>query len=343
MKKLFFLLLPVILISCATTSSSTTGRTMPVWVNDVNSAFPGTQYVAATGYAGDRATAEANALASVTAFFGQTVEVERTSATSYQQAVVNGVMDGWVDTAEMRSNIRTTSEMENLMGVEIRETWFDSRGIYYAVAVMDKRRTVQIYNDLIRANVNVINNLMAMTPDEKNSLNGVIRYRFAAVVADINVYYRTIVLLLDGTVPYEIASGDYYRLEAQNIIKIIPINIRVTNDRNGRIFGAFAKSFTDWGFEATTAASRYVLNADVVLSPVDLPNNPNVFSRAEVAASLVDSRNNLVLLPYNFNVREGHLTRTEADTRAMASLERNVNERFAGVLSDYLTSLLPKN
>jgi len=243
----------------------------------------------------------------------------------------------------MMTSVRTTAAMDNLMGVEMEEVWFDSRDTYHAVAVMEKARAIRIYNELIRANLNVINNLVNMTPDEKNSLNGVIRYRFAAAVADVNVYYRSIVLLLDGVVPGVIVGGDSYRLEAQNIVRTIPVSIRVTNDRNGRIFGAFAKSFTDLGFETATTDSRYVLNANINLSPVELPNNPNVFSRIELAATLADTRNNLVLLPFNFNSREGHLSRSEADNRAIASAERNVNERFAGLLSDYLSQLMPKN
>jgi hypothetical protein len=320
---------------------------MPAWVIDVDSVYSRTQYVAATGFGRDRMTAEGNALAALISFFGQTVHVERTAVSFYQQAIVNGIMDGWIDTAEMRSNIRTTAIADNLMGVEIKEVWFDSVDTYYAVAVMEKARAVQIYSDLIQANLNIIDNLTIMTTDEINSMEGVIRYRFAAVVADINAYYRNIVLLSGGVVPDAIFDGDYYRLLALNVIRTIPVNITVTNDRNGRIFGAFAKSFTDWGFEAADAQTdianyRYALNAYVTLSPVTLPGNPNFFSRVELAVTLVDTRENRVLLPYNFNNREGHLSQTEADNRAIAAAERNINAEFAALLSGYLSNLLPK-
>ena len=346
LKRFLLLLLPLFIMffSCATSGRDRGGVSygrMPAWVLDVTSVYPRAQYVAATGFGRDRATAEGNALAALTAFFGQTVQIERTAASFYQQAIVDGVMDSWIDTAEMRTNIRTTAAMDNLMGVEIKEVWFDSRDTYYAVAVMEKARGIQIYNELIQANLNIINNLVSMTPNERNSMEGVIRYRFAATVADINVSYRDIVVLLDGVVPGEIVSGDRYRLEAQSIIRTIPVNIRVTYDRNGRIFGAFARSFADWGFESTAASSRYVLNATVTLSPVDLPNNPNIFSRIELSANLMDTNNNLVLIPYTFNSREGHLSQTEAENRAIAAAERNINGAFANLLSDYLSQLLP--
>ena len=251
LKRFVLILTALIFFSCAGTPSV---NRRPPWVVDVDSVYPRARYAAAVGFAGDRTTAERNALAALTAFFGQTVEVERTTAASYQQAVVNGVLDGWLDTAEMRTNIRVTAEMDNLMGVEIKEVWFDSRDTYYAVAVMEKVKAVQIYSKLIQANLNVINNLVTMTACEKNSPQGVIRYKFAATVADINYYYRNIVLLLDGQLPDAIIGGDHFRLQAQNIIRTIPIGINVTYDRNGRIFGAFARSFADWGFETAASA-----------------------------------------------------------------------------------------
>jgi len=348
-KKSFFLLLTVcvLIFSCASTSSATSTRglrtgAMPAWVLDVGSDFDKSRYVAGVGFAENRTMAEGNALAAVTAFFGQTVQVERTAASSYQQAIENGVLVGWVDTAEMRSNIRTTASFDNLMGVEIKEVWFDSRDTYYAVAVMEKARARKIYGDLINANLNIINNLVTMTPAQKNSIDGFIRFWFASAVADVNMSYKNIVTLLDGTTPDGMLNGEYYRVEAQNIIKAIPIGIRVTNDRNGRIFGAFARKFSDWGIQTTQAQARYVLEADIVLSPVDLPGNPNIFSRIEISANLRDTSQNRILIPYTFNSREGHTTRTEADNRAIAAAERNINEAFAALLSDYFSKLMPK-
>ena len=318
-----------------------TGRA-PAWVNSVDSVYSRSRYAAATGFASSRAKAEENALAALTSFFGQSVQVERNAASAYRQAVVNGVTDGWIDTAEMSSVIKTSASQDNLMGAEIKEVWFDSRDTYYAVAVMEKARSAGIYNELILANLNIIKNLVTMTPGEKNSLEGVIRYRFAAAVADVNVSYINMVRLLDAAPPDGIVSGGEYRLEARNIARTIPIGITVTYDRQGRLFGAFAKCFTDMGFDTNTGNSRYVLNVNAAVSPLNLPNNPNYFSRIEIAANLTDTRDGLVLLPYNFNAREGHITQAEAENRAVAAAVRDINDVFAAAFSDYLSQLMPR-
>jgi len=314
----------------------------PAWVVSVDSVYPRQQYAAATGYAASRAKAEENALSALVSFFGQSVLVEINAASSYRQAVVNGVADSWADTAQMSSAIKTQAFQDNLLGAEIKEVWFDSKDTYYAVAVMEKARSAGIYNELIMANLNIIKNLVTMTPNEKNSLEGVIRYQFAAITADVNISYRNMVRLLDFPAPDGIISGDEYRLEARNIAKLIPIGITATYDRQGRIFGAFAKCFTDLGFEAKTGNSRYVLNANVSVLPVDLPNNPNYFSRIEIAANLTDTNSGLVLLPYTFNAREGHITQSEAENRAITSAQRDINEAFADALAEYLSRLMPR-
>jgi hypothetical protein len=351
MKSRFFLsLFPALLLffSCigVTRNSSLdadvrAGRS-PAWVTSVDSVYSRSQYAAATGYASSRAKAEENALAALVSFFGQSVQVETNAASSYRQAVVNGVTDGWIDTAQMSSVVKTRAFQDNLLGAEIKEVWFDSKDTYYAVAVMEKERSAGLYNEMILANLNIIKNLTAMTPNEKNTLDGVIRYQFAAVVADINISYRNMVRLLDFPAPDGIKSGDEYRLEARNIAKSIPIGIRVTYDRQGRIFGAFAKCFADLGFDTNTGNSRYVLNANVAVSPVDYPNNQNYFSRIEIAANLTDTNSSLVLLPYNFNDRQGHITQAEAENRAIASAQRDINEKFADALSEYLSRLMPR-
>ncbi|MCL2720576.1 MAG: LPP20 family lipoprotein [Treponema sp.] len=343
---LLTLLFLVLMFSCISSSSVQ----MPVWVNDVYSVYNRAHYIAATGFGSDRNAAEKNALAALTAFFGQTVQVDRMAASSYQQAVINGVMDGWIDTAEMRTNIRSFASMDNLIGVEIKEVWFDSKGTYYAVAAAEKNSIIRIYNELINANNNIINNLTDMTSGEKNSMEGVIRYRFAATVADINSSYRDIVVLLGGSISDSRSfDGDYYRLEAKNIIKTIPISIKILNDRNGRISSAFAKCFTDWGFEtisipvSSASMTRYSLEVNVSLNPVVLPGNPNIFSRIELIAALSDNTHNRVLIPYSFISREGSISQTEADNRCITAAERDINEVFSVFLSDYLSQLLPNS
>jgi hypothetical protein len=195
---------------------------------------------------------------------------------------------------------------------------------------------------MIQANQNLINNLITMNQAEKNSLEGVSRYQFAAVVADINTGYGNLLRVIGSAVPGNLKPGNDYRLEAQNIIKIIPVGIRVKNDKSGRIQGAFAKVFSDQGFRSGGNNSRYILDVDINVSPVDFPNNTNKFARIELGANLTDITFGTVLLPYNFNSREGHTSVSEAENRAYRAAELKINEEYPKLLTEYFSQLLPK-
>jgi len=317
-------------------------RSKPAWVDNADSVYDRSHYIAAVGNASSRDMAEKNALANLTAIFGQSIKADQTITNTYQEAVKNGVTSSWTDNIAMQNTINITASMDTLIGAEVKEVWFDSRSTHYAVAVMEKERTAQIYNDLIKANQNMIANLINMKDTEKNSLEGFSRYQFAAAVADINITYGNVLRVIGSPVPAGLVKGDNYRLEAQNITKAIPVGIIVKNDKAGRIQGAFAKALSDIGFRSGGNNSRYILNVDITVSPVDLPNNTNKFARIELSANLTDTSVKSVLLPYNFNSREGHITAAEAENRAYMAAERKINEEYKNLLSDYLNQLLPK-
>jgi hypothetical protein len=333
-------------VSSSTAQQQTTvnnSRTKPAWVDSVDSVYNRSQYVAATGYAANRDMAEKNAFASLTAIFGQSIQADQTITNTYHEAVRNGVTAGWTDNIAMQNTIKTSASMDTLVGAEIREVWQDVRNnIFYAVAVMEKARTAQLYNEMIKANQNVIDNLININQADKNSLEGFARYQFAAVVADINITYSNVLQVIGSPVPAGLTKGDNYRLEAQNITKAIPVGITVNNDKSGRIQGAFAKALSEIGFRSGGNNSRYILNVDITISPVEYPNNLNKFARIELGANLTDTSDRSVLLPYNFNEREGHTTISEAENRAYMTGERKINNEYKILLTDYLSGLLPK-
>jgi len=328
--------------SSSTSQTTNNSKTKPAWVDSIDSVYNRSQYVAAMSQASSREMAEKNALASLTAIFGQSIKADQTITNTYQEAVKNGVTTNWSDNIAMQNTIKTSASMDNLIGAEIKDVWFDSKSVYYAVAVMEKAKTEQIYNEMIKANQNVIDNLLKMTPTEKNSLEGYSRYQFAAVVADINITYGNLLQVIGSPLPSGLVKGDVYRVEAQNITKAIPVRINVKNDKAGRIQGAFAKAFSDIGFRSGGTNSRYTLNVDITISYPEFPGNTNKFARMEMSADFTDTIDKSVLLPYNYNNREGHSSVGEAENRVYQMAERKINEEYKAILLNYLSTLLPQ-
>jgi len=231
--------------------------------------------------------------------------------------------------------------LDSLVGAEIGDTWDDGKGTFSAVAVLNKAKAAQIYTGMIKTNQTMINNLINIPANQKNTLEGYSRYQFAAVVADINYSYGNLLSVI-GSPVQGLAKGDDYRLEAKNITKTIPVAIRVQNDKSNRIQGAFAKALSGIGFQSGGSNSSYVLDVNVSSQPVTIQGNAYLFTRVEVTANLTDTSNGSVLLPYNFNTREGHTSQAEADNRAILAAERKIGDDYAKLLNNYLSQLLPK-
>ncbi|MDR1985958.1 MAG: LPP20 family lipoprotein [Treponema sp.] len=315
----------------------------PAWVSVPDAVYDKNIYVTAVGYGVDRNQAEKDALGRLVAVFGQSVQADLKTITSYSEAVSKGAVNVSENTV-VQNAIKTSAGMDTLIGAEIEDVWFDSKNTYYAVAVLEKAKASRLYSDMIRSNERIIDDLTAMSLEEKQSLDGFSRYQLAATIADVNRVYANVLAIVGGPSGVgsgDIKKGDNYRLEAMNITKSIPISVRVTDGRFSRIKDAFASALTKQGFRSGGTDSRYVLQVRVDFSPVEMPNQQNKFTRYAIEAHLIDTRDASVLLPFNISGREGHISLSEAENRAVVAAEKKINDTYGTVLSDYLASLLP--
>jgi hypothetical protein len=324
-------------------------RPQPAWVSSpeaVYNQYDRSAYIAQVGNGADRSLAEKDALARLSAYFRQNIQGEQTSSTRYQEAIRNGVVDSYSENTTLTNTIRTSLELDALVGAEIADYWFDGRSVHYAVALMEKAKASVIYADMIRANREVIKALTAMTNEEKYTMDGYARYQLAANIAEVNSVYGNVLSLAGsggtGIAPDKLEKGAGFRLEAANITKNIPIEVRVENDRSNRVSSAFSQALSRAGFRIGTRDSPYVLDVKVFFAPVDLPNQQQYkFVRYVVDANLTDAASGTVLLPYNINGREGHLNIPEAENRAAAAAEKKIGAEYENALKAYLDGLLP--
>jgi hypothetical protein len=233
--------------------------------------------------------------------------------------------------------------MESLIGAEINDVWNDGK-TYYAVAIMDKAKLIPIYQGLINANLNLIDRLTNVPASQRGTIETIAAYYTVAGIAKANSVFITVLDLLGGpNMRSSLRSSEDYIYEAEEIARLIPVNVDVKNDSGGRIKSAFAGVLSSAGFRTGNAGSRYVVRATLSISPVDLPNNPNKFSRFVLDADFIDTTTNAILFPFNINDREGHLSQSEADQRAIRKAESRVKGDYGKVLQDYLSGSLPRN
>ena len=311
----------------------------PAWITgSPHERFNSAMYLTAVGSGSSRAAAELDAFRQLVSTFGVSVQADIRLAEAYRRT-------GAIATHEVAfgQEIVLDAGMDNLIGAEIGDRWETGgrAATSFALAVLNRGRARQIYTEMIRANLEIIDNLTNMSTAERNSLNGFSRYQFAAVIADMNTNYAAVLSVVGAPPVPGLRSGDDLRLVAQEIATAIPIGMNIRNDRAGRIQGAFAAAFSDLGFRTGGASPRYLLDVDVVVLPTDHPGARVVFKRMELTANLMDTATGAVLLPFAFNIREGHATLSEAENRTFFAAEQRINNEYRDILSNYLSQLLP--
>jgi hypothetical protein len=307
----------------------------PAWVDKPDSVYDENYYIARVGTGKDRRQAEAAAFGNLTGYFGQTVKSNFQAVEGYKQRVLDGAVDVSSST-EVEQAVQISSSMESLIGAEINDVWNDdAKKTYYAVAIMDKSKTIPVYQGMIDANVGLIDRLTNIPA--AHTIEAVAAYHLAASIADANAVFVTVLSMLGGPdMRSSLKTGDDYIYEADNIARQIPVNVTVENDSEGRIKSALAAALTGAGFRTGNSASRYVVNAKLSITPVDLPNQPNKFARFVLDAAFTDTTANVVLFTFNINGREGHSSQPEADQRALRKAEAQAKDEYGNALQDYL-------
>jgi hypothetical protein len=231
--------------------------------------------------------------------------------------------------------------MDALIGVEIYDRWADCRGTFFALAVMNKARAIQVYNERLRTNQRIINDLIAMPIVERNTLSGFSRYRQAAEIADTNIGYWAVLSVLDAPPVPGLKVGYIFRLEAQEIASRIPISINVRNDRGGRIHSAFSRTFSEEGLRISGVNPRYALDVDIAFHSDGRPSplSGMVFADMALSANLVDTSTRAVLLHYSFNLSEAAGNQRDAENLAAFRAEQRINNEYR---ENYLSSLIPR-
>jgi len=345
---LIVLLLLLSVATCSSTPTATTGGSSPQgapqWVRNAAAAgYPDMMYVTATGEGRTMEEAQFKARANLLGIFGMRLADESVIAEIFQQTTANNVTR-WNETVSSDRKISTSAE-GILSGAEIKENWSNPHGTHhYALAVMEKARTVDIYSDIIARLTQGINEITNV-PD-RNTFDAYGRYLSAATIAKDIEACVNVLRFVGGSarVPAGLRSEAEFLSDAQRIIENIPVTVTVTGDRNNRVRDAFAKVFSDQKFQTGGTNARYRVNAAVEierLGPRQTGSQTVEEVRYTLNANFVDTTTNQVLVPFSVTNREGHRNVTEAENRAFVVMERRVVDEYSKLVKDFVTSLKP--
>jgi hypothetical protein len=322
----------------------TQGGRQPNWINDPYIVYSRDRFIAAIGSAPTRVQAEERAFFNLAAIFGHEINGIFNVTTTYTETVNRGVLSV-SENNSIHEQITRAASMERLIGAEIGNVWDSGQGTVFAVAFMERAKTISIYSDIIIANNQDISLLTTMSNNDKYSFNGYARFKLAEFIAEINSNFAAIITLAGGSVAaLNLRSPVFFKNEANNIKQNITISVDVKNDRANRIQDSFAQILSSEDFRFRTRGNNpfYTLDVHLNFSERIFPGNNLIWCMYEVSANLIENSTGASLFSFSFNDREGHTTYENAQLRAFTSIERTIAVRYPPLLRDYLASLIPQ-
>jgi len=303
----------------------------PAWVDNPSAVYPEALYMTETGGGKTRDQAENAAKGALVSYFSQSIESKVTIVDTDIQIGRNTIQSS---TAKL--SIEAQAALDKLMGVSIKATWNDTKKKtgWHALAVMEKAQGRENYTAELNKAVAEINLLTDVS--KGISFDMISRCKTAKGILPRAEVYALILSMLNG--PNR--QNEIIQLAAKvdktlNDARSIPVDVRVTGDKDGRFRAAFVKPFTDRGFRTGNRNSRFAL--EVKVSFETAPKNQYYNTRYTVDAILTDTQTGAELLTYNAADRESHPTsQADADNRAIIGAERTIEKEFPGVLQEFL-------
>lgn len=320
-------------------------KTAPEWVLNPTVQFPKAKYLVSVGEGKNKTLSEINAINNLASVFSQNVQSTTTSNRRMEQASMDGKVAN-VDTASIDQDVKRKVNVDDLVGVEIKETWSDGK-IWYALAILEKDKTVAMYSSMLQKNNDVVKELMNV--DKSDTVNFCSfetygRLDFAKDVATRNEVCLSRLSVLNPSVAANFQKSLVTQKQVQAILleisQNIPIYVAFENDVDSRFKVALAKAVSDSGFKTSDLPTeRYSLLGTVTFSESPTKDGKTINCTWNVKATLSDTGLSANLLPFSINGRDGGIDEAGAKNRAVRSIENKIIGDFSKAFKEYLSSI----
>ena len=310
----------------------------PEWVTSPQKAFPQSQYLSAVGMGKNTVDAENSAIASIGKIIKQNVSSK--VVTTEKDAVSSSGFSSSSSTLD--EIIETYSVVDALVGVKIHEFWWGDDGYVYALAYLNKSEAALYYSKKISDNENLIQDRLSFAGNRKGTFEAFAAVQKAVRAAEENNQYMDILNAVQSSAyrAKKLSYGSEARVKeaAYETAMTISIDVSVSGTDDSRIANAVMLMLSSYGFKTKPAdeinTAPYVIEADVEF--MDVPSERNKYVRYVFNAALKEVSSGKILLPYSENKREGHTSASEAQQKALRTLEKSIVENYSQAFVNYL-------
>jgi hypothetical protein len=248
------------IFSCA--SAPKDGEKPPLWISDLEAAYPSSQYIAGRGYGDTKQSAENAALAAISRYFTQKIAV-----TMEERAQVNA--EG-VSSSALSETLFVESQTE-LFAVHYAAAYYDAIGGQYEVAAyIDRAEAWRIYENELKQKAEVFQNLYEDAQNEQADYRKLAAFSKALRYASDHNIEKMIdfgtILYPTGAAFYQTTQEDRARIYADinRTKQRIIIYIECENDYENALYTAVEKALLDFNVVSKRSEANYLCSVVLI-------------------------------------------------------------------------------
>jgi len=329
------------LTSCASTGNTTkkSKGKAPLWIQTPYEVYSADKYFAGVGNDLSKNIAELKAVQQLSVVFGIDIHSENTADT-YMKHTESEVLSETFRESTLNQQILVEMDQKDLLGIEIVETYYDEvHKEWYALALLDKDKTSDLYASLVKDNNDAIRQYLAFAktlPDSLTKLAYLYKsYKLAQVTESF--FIRFYIINPDRCTELKEISyvSSKLKLDLDKLALKIPVSVEVNEDSNSMVRAACGELLESFGLQTTSNKAEYKLAVSINKTYRTVKNPTLYYCEFQISAELLD-KNGLILAPWQLSSRAGAKTEELAEQKAYQLINQKIKEDYRYSFEDYL-------
>ncbi|WP_445665492.1 LPP20 family lipoprotein [Fodinibius sp. AD559] len=338
-----FLLAGVVLLAftygCSVTAEAQS-QELPAWINNPSDQYSENQFLMAVGSSPTREGARIQAQSNLAQIFVSEVEVDESYVNEFQE--ITDSEEG--TTTRENTNLITRSEVnsdQQMRNVEIKEMHQAPNGTFYALAVMDRLETSQLYSREIENNRNKINMLRGNASQTNSRIDRLIYLKQALAAARVNDMLINQRAILSGQGVQGGSALAELIQEYREAKKACTVKLIKDGEVPGEVQSDITRKLQNEGFEVASNTDEPVIEMTVNLTmdPVDLNRPKYEFIQWALQIEAQNKENGQWFSTYTAEGREGSMNEKYARQRAVQAVQKKLSSEFSSFINEELLSV----
>lgn len=324
-KNIFITCCSVCVISCATTNFAN----KPLWVTNSENEYS-KENLTAVGMGVSVEEASKSAISNIGRIINQTIEAE-TVVKNYDGENSSGLQ---IYSSSINQVVKTTVQIDSIVGVQISQTWLDKDGTCYALATLNKAKTSMYYSQKIQDNESVIQKNIVDAKLEQNKFYAYRNLLSVLPLVEENEQNLNILYTVNKSSFASAQKSTTTVTQINSIIKEIVSNITISVvglDDYPNLKSSFTDSFANEGFVVLKDDADYILDSQISFE--ESQSDKLFYSKYYFTATLKSVENENVVFSFTDTFRAAHKRAEDAKRKAILNLQKNINAKMQNINS----------